>query len=587
MIPDAVLNQIQDRVDIVEVVSGYVALKRAGRSFKANCPFHHEKTPSFIVNPDKQIFHCFGCGAGGNVFSFLMKEEKKDFLEVVEMLAERVGVEIPKAKGFSPQAAEKHAELVKANELAANFYHDFLLHGKEAEAARAYLKKRGISEGTVAHFKLGYAPESWDGLCRALKGKAPEAVLEKAGLVIARKEGGFYDRFRHRVMFPILDTKGACVAFGGRVLDDSVPKYLNSPETELYSKGRNLYGLFQGKKDVREKDSVIVVEGYMDVVTCHQAGVGNAVASLGTALTPDQVRLVKRNTKNVFILYDADPAGELATLRGLELFLEEDIEVKIVRLPQGHDPDSYIKEHGRERFQAAFGDAQTLFDYKLALLKTKHDPRSVEGRVRIANEMVDLLSRVRNEILKAAWLKELARGLDLSEEALLAELRRSGAKARPAPDAQPSSRLQDELRAVEKMLIGLMLDEPQFIARGREILRADDFQHHKARHIARRLLEAEHATLAARELINFYKEDPEAVRIIALACAELESILDKDKTFEDCLQWMRRSRLSIERDSLRSQLAAAQSAGDKNRIHQLLYDFNELNKGMRKINEKA
>jgi DNA primase len=540
-----------------------------------------------MVNPDKQIFHCFGCSVGGNVFSFLMKEERKDFLEVVEMLAEKTGVEIPKAKGVSPEAAEKHAQLVKANALAADLYHQFLLREKEAEPARAYLKKRGLTDGTIAHFKLGYAPESWDTLCRALKGKASDAVLEKAGLAIRRKEGGYYDRFRKRVIFPILDAKGACVAFGARVIDDSLPKYLNSPETELYSKGRNLYGLFQAKREIRDRDAVIVVEGYMDVVMCHQAGAVNTVASLGTALTPDQARLIKRNTKNVFILYDADAAGEMATLRGLEIFLEEDIEVKIVRLPEGHDPDSYIKENGLARFQAALGGAKTLFDYKLALLKARHDARSVEGRVRIANEMVDLLSRVRNEILKAAWLKELARGLDLSEEALFAELRKSGVKAKREAGTEPAPRAAADIRSVEKILIGLMLDEPGFIAKGRKLLRAEDFQHHKARHIAGRLLGAEYAALAASELINFYKEDAEAVQIISLACAEMESVLDKEKTFEDCLQWMRRSRLSHERESLRSQLAAAQRAGDKPRLHQLLYDFNELNKGMRKINEKA
>ena len=585
MIPEAVLNQIQDRIDIVEIISATVPLKRAGRNFKAPCPFHNEKTPSFMVSPDKQIFHCFGCGAGGNVFGFLMKQERKDFREVAEMLAERAGVEIPKDKNTSSETLERNALFAKANQLAVGFYHEALLNRKEADNAREYLKKRAISQATIEQFKLGYASESWDGLYRTLTGQIPDAVLDKVGLVIARKENGYYDRFRQRIIFPILDLKGVCVAFGGRVLDDSLPKYLNSPETEIYHKGRHLYGLFQGRKAVSDKDSVIVVEGYMDVIACHQAGVENAVASLGTALTTDQARLIKRHTKNVFILYDADKAGELATLRGLEIFLEEGLEVKIVRLSKGHDPDSFIREHGSERFQEALGQAKTLFDYKLALLKDKFDHRAVEGKVKIANEMVILFSKVKNEILRSAWLKELARELTLSEEALLAEMNKTEGRTKNFKADAPV-RIDSDVSAVEKLLIGLMLDDHSFILKAKEEIDVDDFRHHKARNIAKRLLEEKATRIQAGQFINLYKDDPEAAHVISLACAEAEAILDKEKTFADCLLWMKRLRITTEREGLHAQILAAQREGDKNRINKLLYDFNELNKGMRKINEK-
>ncbi len=587
MIPDAVLNQIQDRVDIVELVSKYVPLKKAGRNFKGNCPFHHEKTPSFMVSPDKQIFHCFGCGAGGNVFSFLMKTEKQDFREAVETLADSVGIEIPKDKTLSTEQLERSALFLKANQLALDFYHDVLLKRKEAAKAKGYLEKRGILEKTIDEFKLGYALESWDELIRAVKGKVPEAVLEKVGLILSKKDGGFYDRFRHRIIFPILDAKGACLGFGGRVLDDSLPKYLNSPESEIYSKGRHLYGLFQARKAVRDTDQVIVVEGYMDLIACHQAGVQNVVASLGTALTNEQVRLIKRHTKNVFILYDADKAGEMATLRGLELFLEEGLEVKIVRLSTGHDPDAFIQQFGVEKFRQELGKAKTLFDFRLTLLKTQFDAKSLEGKVKIANEMVLLLAKVPNEILRNAWLKELARELSLSEEALLSEMKKGGSRFRNIPAAAVSApRAESVLNSAEKFLIGLLLENPDWVAGVTEEVRLEDFQNEKARQILSRIFSRESAALSAAQFINLYKDDPEGARIVATACAESDTVVDKQKTLSDCLSWMKRLKAVQERENLTAEIAVAQRLGDKNRINQLLVNFNELNKGIRRINEK-
>ena len=586
MIPDVILHQIQERVDIVEVIGSAVVLKRAGRNFKGQCPFHQEKTPSFIVSPDKQIFHCFGCGVGGNVFSFLMKQEKKDFREVVEMLAEQVGVEIPKDKNFNSQAAERMSQLTRANELAADFYHQFLLTKKEAEPARRYFRDRGIQESAIQNFKLGYAPESWDSLYKAIKTEVLENVLEKTGLVIPRKEAeGCYDRFRHRIIFPILDGKGVCVAFGGRVMNDSLPKYVNSPETEIYSKSRHLYGLFQARKAIREQDFVIVVEGYMDLIACHQAGIENTVASLGTALTTDQVKLIKRHTGNVFIVYDADNAGELATLRGLELFLEEGLEVKIVRLSEGHDPDSYIRDFGVEHFRQALAAAKTLFEYRLALLKRQFDAGSLDGKVKIANEMVGLFSKVQNEILKSAWIKELAENLRLSEESLKAEMRKGETRPRAFRD-EPATEAREELKPAEKLLIGLLVDNPDLVSQAKEEISIDDFKNHRIRSLAKRLFEGSGAVMGAAQWISAYNNEPGFATLISLASAEVETVLDKKRSFEDCLLWMKRARISTEREHLKTQITDAEREGNKNRIGQLLYDLNELNKGMKKINEK-
>jgi DNA primase len=587
MIPETTLNQIQERVDIAEIVGAHVQLRRAGRNFKACCPFHMEKTPSFHVNVDKQIFHCFGCGVGGNVFSFLMKIEKKDFREVVEQLAERTGIEIPKDRAVNAEAEMRRSELLDANRKAAEFYQTFLWKEPQAQSARNYLRSRGLSEKTVREFQLGFAPEAWETLTTALKKSLSEKLLERAGLAMPGKEGkGHYDRFRKRIIFPILDQKGACIAFGGRVIDDTQPKYLNSPETEIYVKGRHLYGLFQARTAIRTEDAVIVVEGYMDVIGCHQAGVTNAVASLGTALTNEQARLVKRHTQNVFILYDADAAGESATLRGLEIFLEEGMEVRIVRLPDGHDPDSYILKHGIAAFKKAMSEAKSLFDYKLALLKQKYPAKTVEGRVKIANEMVSLFSKVRNEMLVSAWMQELAKELGISESAVRAEIEKAkgGSRAQSAPKLVPglvktpetATPLARQARMAGINLLGLLIEEPEFIARARQELVLSDFEGEIVARIAERLF-SQDISMSVSEWMNAFQGDADASTMIAQAMAEAEKSSDKNKAYSDCVKRLKEFKIKAQKSALISQMSSAP---------ELVRDFNELNKGMKKTHEK-
>lgn len=601
MIPESILSQIQERIDIVETIAAYVPLKRAGRSFKANCPFHNEKSPSFIVNADKQIFHCFGCGAGGNVFSFIMKIERRDFREVVEELADRVGVELPEDQK-RPVESEAERGLVRANAAAAEFYHKTLMTDPISEKARVYLDRRGIKKEALESFKIGYAPEAWEAFYRHAKAAGlGESILEKAGLVLKGKNGNYYDRFRSRVIFPILDGKGRVVALGGRVLDDTVPKYLNSPETEIYQKSRQLYGLFQARPAIRTADAVVVVEGYLDLIACHDAGVQHSVATLGTALTPDQVRLLKRHTKNAYILYDADRAGEAATLRGLELFIEEGMDVRIVRLPEGHDPDSYVHKYGAESFRAQLTASRSLFEYKLAMLRAKHDPAALEGKVRIAQEMVELFAKARNEILKAAWLKELSQELKLSEAALRTELERAvtarparateraAEPATPAAGADGVAETHKGLpRYAERILLSLMLEKDLFVNESRRQLMLTDFYHPTVRKLVQILWEADERGVHenARQLVTRLKDDPESVKLLSLSTAESEMIIDKERSFSDCVKKLKSLRLDGEHLGLRQELAAAQKEGDQNRVSRILYDMNELNKRMKEIHEK-
>src|SRR3989338_780926 len=332
-IPDEIVQQVIDRSDIVEVVSSYVPLKKAGRSFKALSPFNHEKTPSFFVSPDKQIFHCFSSGTGGNVVSFVMKMEHMEFPEAIRFLAERAGIHIPDEKNEAPEKINLRQKIFEINTLARDYFYEILLTDKSAEVneARQYLKDRGITLDTVKHFFVGYALDQWDGLIKYLRKKdIPLGLMEKAGLIIAReKDQGYYDRFRGRIIFPIADLQGKCRAFGARVLpkknsegEKETAKYINSPETLLYTKGQHLYGFDMARENIAANDEVVIVEGYTDCVIPFQNGISNIVASLGTALTVEQIRLLRRYTRNVTMLFDADVAGQLAMLRSLDILIE-------------------------------------------------------------------------------------------------------------------------------------------------------------------------------------------------------------------------------------------------------------------------
>ena len=399
LIPNEVINQVIERSDIVEIIGDYTALKKAGRNFKALCPFHHEKTPSFVVNPDKQIFHCFGCGVGGNAVGFLMRQEGLEFPEAVRLLANKAGIVIPDDEAaVSNPSRQLREEIYKINALAAAFFHDILLTSREADvnAAREYLKARGVSLETVKKFQLGFAPNEWDALLKYLRSRSiGEELIAKAGLIIAREgKSGHYDRFRNRVIFPIHDIQNRPVAFGARAMADSDgAKYINSPETPVYTKGQHMFGLSLTKAAVGRMDRMIVVEGYMDMIMPFIHGVENIAASLGTALTTDQIRLIRRYTPNVVMLFDTDPAGQSAIVRSLDLLIDEGMNVRVATLAQDEDPDSFIRQEGLEAFNVRLENATSLLDFKFNWLASQFDPATVEGKSRVARELLETIKR--------------------------------------------------------------------------------------------------------------------------------------------------------------------------------------------------
>jgi len=384
-IPEEYINDLRHRADIVTIISEFVSLKKQGRNYMGMCPFHSEKTPSFVVSPEKQIYHCFGCGKGGNVFSFLMEKNAMTFPEAIEFLAKRLGVVLPQSS-ISPEKAKQDSlkkRYYHINEITAKFYQQRLLDQTGRDAMQ-YLQRRGLHSTTLEKFLLGYAPTDWSKLINYLSNQGiAEQELLTLGLAVKTQKGTLIDRFRNRIIYPIMDEAGRIIGFGGRVLDDSQPKYLNSPDTPLFSKGKHLYGLNLAKGSIREQDRAIIMEGYMDVITSWQNGFTNVVGTLGTALTPDQVRLLMRYSYNMFICFDADSAGQKAALRGLDILQELGCNVSVVSIPGSKDPDDFIRKEGRARFTEIVERAHNLLEYKLIKLMEQHNTQSVSGRIKV------------------------------------------------------------------------------------------------------------------------------------------------------------------------------------------------------------
>ena len=399
-IPEDKINEVRQRASIVEVVSDLVSLKKSGKNYLGLCPFHSERTPSFTVNEEKGIFHCFGCGAGGNVFNFLMRTGQMTFPEAVRSVAKRYQVPLPTRELSEEEKRRRSlkAKLYEVNETAAEFFHRTLTSRKEGEEGRRYLAQRSISEETIREHRLGFAPASWDSLVLHLQKKGdPLNLAETVGLILPRKEGavaagrpGYFDRFRRRVMFPIISEGGRILGFGGRIVEEGKaegdippPKYMNSPESPIYSKGQTLYGLNSAKGTIREKGNALIVEGYMDLLSLFQAGFRNVVASLGTALTPSQLSLLGRYAQEAILIFDGDESGQKATQRSLELFLQEGISARIVSLPGGYDPDSFIRKERIDSFEKLLAEAPPLVEFLFDQALRRHRPDSVEGKVRI------------------------------------------------------------------------------------------------------------------------------------------------------------------------------------------------------------
>jgi len=577
-IPENILDDILSRVDIVEIIAGYLPLKRSGRNFKTCCPFHHEKTPSFMVSPDRQIYHCFGCGESGNAFKFLMRYERLDFPEAVEALARKTGVILPQDERHQSKTSGLSAQVYRINELAAGFYAGNL-NSPQGMKPKDYLLKRGIKEETIHGLKLGLALDRWDSLINNLRPKSISLdLLEKAGLVINKEGGGYYDRFRNRIIFPIFDIKDRVLGFGARVLDNSLPKYLNSPETPVYTKGRHLYGFNLAKESIRENDFVAIVEGYLDFIIPYQEGLKNIVASLGTALTVEQVRFLKRYTHNVVMVYDADSAGELATLRSLDIFIEEEMNVKIVSLPKGLDPDSFVRKYGGAAFRDKIINAQNILDYKLGILKSRYNLKEIEGVAKVSALMLETIAKFKNAVLKSEYLRKLAQELNIREEALLQDLHKVKTEGPNSVAHMTIHRRVNSVNPTEKLLMSLMLEESSLINRIRDTLDVKDFQDERISRIVSIMFDLvdQGKAVEPQILMNHLGDDISELVCESVFLPPAASESHKERVVDNCIQRMKSDRMKLERERLHEQIKAAQALGDNETLKRLTEEFHCL-----------
>jgi DNA primase len=476
-IPDEKIDEIRNAADIVDVIGATVRLKKRGRSYVGLCPFHQEKTPSFTVSSDKQMFHCFGCSKGGNVFTFIMERDKMSFIEAVRFLADRAGIRLPAEGGEHREGDTEQEQLLEICRAAGLHFQDNLLNHVEGQLALEYLRHRGFSDQTIRKFGLGYALNSWDDLLQFAKREQLDSTLvERAGLLVRREDGsGVYDRFRGRAIFPILSASGRTIAFGARKLreDDPLGKYINSPETPVYNKSRVLYGLFQAKEAIREKEFVVMVEGYADLITVVQAGIENIVASSGTALTEEQIQLISRYARKVTLVYDADSAGSKATLRGGDLIIERDLDVRVAELPAGEDPDSFVRKNGGKAFLTLLDAAESFVDFRARQLQAGESFATPEGKTQAIRSLMETIARYPDELKRTFYLKRIAQGYDVYESVLQREIEKilgrqasqqrfirkqdAGPSTRPAVQVVPPAR-QTAIPPVERELLRLVLE---------------------------------------------------------------------------------------------------------------------------------
>ena len=575
------LDEIRHRSNIVEVVSEYVTLKKAGRSYLGLCPFHREKTPSFSVNPDRQIFYCFGCGEGGDIFSFLMKINNIAFPEALKMLAGKLGIALPQLTRQGEKGASRKEQLIKVNTFAAEYFSMCLTGGIGANA-RDYLKKRGIGSETIKEFRLGLAPDGWRNLKAALeKKRVPLKLAEEAGLLVAKKKGDdentpaadYYDRFRARLMFPVENLSGQVIAFGGRVMGSGEPKYLNSPESLLYVKGRNLYGLSRCREDIRRQGHVIIVEGYFDALSLWAAGIRNVVATLGTALTKDHLDLLRRYTDQVVLVFDPDEAGRHAVGRSLKLFLAEKISAKIVILPENCDPDDYVRKFGREAMLAQVLGSQSLIDFYID--NNVVSGKGPEKKMASLREALLFLTGIEDVLQRNLFMKRVSERLGIEEQLLKAEVNKIS-PARKRPESAGKNEKKREIDPIELSLIQMLLQNPAMVrqAAGKQI-----FSYFLSSELQKvgEIIEKEGDAVVPSELIASLEDGELKKRLWQFMASESPF---EDASFERLftdtvrkiqVKWYRQRHQALKRELLR-----AQEMGDQDACRSILLEKEKL-----------
>jgi len=581
-IPEEKLSEIRNTANITDIISERVVLKKAGKDHVGLCPFHSEKTPSFTVSSVKQIFHCFGCGAGGDVFSFLMKHEGITFFEAVQSLARRYGIDLPERNMSASQkkAVSQRQQLFDLNKQVMSYFNDQLAGRASGQKCRNYLEKRGFSQEIITQFSLGFAPDGWDNLVRFFrKLNVSKTLAEKSGLIVSRENSGFYDRFRNRVMFPISDVTNQIVGFGGRVFDDSKPKYLNSPETPIYNKSRSLYGAHAAKNKARETGRVYIVEGYFDLLALHQHGVTNTVATLGTSLTADHVSALRRGfAQKAFLVFDSDEAGLKAARRSISLFMNAAMDAAVIVLPKGYDPDSFIFEFGRDAFEKASENAIGMVEF-LIESSIKSNGLSMEGKVRVISDLQQPLLEIKDSVARSIYVKYLSERLSVNENAIIEKIA-SGEKKfnQPPPNnwlthhdkqfpSENAPLIESEMIKVEKQIVSMMLTSPEILPEIKKRRVLDYFSDKRLIEIADIVLQ--HPIYGDEDLSGLMNrfESLEHKNIIASLAIE-----DGCRDLNICEQLLSQFINGIERrqNTLVSQIKSAQEHNDEELLFELL-----------------
>ncbi len=587
LIPEDILERIRDATDIVDIVGEHVQLIKKGRNLFGLCPFHNENSPSFSVSPERQIYHCFGCGAGGNVFKFIQEIDRVSFVEAVTFLAQRASISLPQQSAHTRAHSEASDEIYRANDLANKYYHHMLLNDSVGQSALAYLRDRRLSDETIELFELGYAPAEWDGLLKVAgrRGFTPQA-LERAGLALQRQSGnGYYDRFRDRATFAINNLSNRTIGFGARALQpDHEPKYLNSPETAIYHKGQVLYGLSHTRDAIRRNDTVIVVEGYMDLLSLVQAGIENVVATSGTALTEDHCRALARYAHRIVLLFDGDAAGSNAAMRGVEIALGSGIDARIVSLPSEHDPDTFVQTKGTDALLALTEKGQSALDFYLDQVGKQHDLNSVQGKSQAIETLKPLLARLRNAVRRDLMMREVAQRLSVDEVALRQEMhqivqRQQRTNRSPSAVSPMTKDHITEPPRREREFIGLLLHYPQYIRAAADELDIESLESTACRTLLQALYDhfPNVDSIDLSLLIDYVQE--EFLGRLVSECAMFGFSEEQvNEQWKQSLSFFQRNALQRRIMTTRQALSQAEQSGNDDEVLRLSGELVELNR---------
>lgn len=583
---EELIEEIRSSNDIVDVISKYITLKRSGRNFFGLCPFHKEKSPSFAVSPDKQIFHCFGCGAGGNVIHFISKIEGLDFKDTLELLANRVNIELPTLDNLEDdKTARLKSKVYEINKIAAEFYHENL-YKPASKTAQEYIKKRKLDNRTLKAFLIGYAG-NFNELYLLLKQKGyTEEEMLASSLVKRTENGGYMDSFRKRLMFPIQDVRERVIAFGGRVLDDSKPKYINSPENIVYSKGRNLFGLNVAKKYDTKK--IVIVEGYMDAISLYQRGITNVVASLGTAMTEAQGRLLRRYSEQVILGYDADGAGQAAILRGMEILQNLGCDIRVLQIEGAKDPDEYVLKYGPERFQKCVDNAISLVEFKVKVLLKELNIENTNDKIKFLNEIAKILAKVTNQMEREIYVDKIAKEYKISKEAIYAEVNKlmykdnQGSKklekkvVTMVPKEEKENSVSEAVLKRENLVIYLLINEySKCYEKIKNLITLDYIQDDTNKQILKKMYEEfEKGNSNTSQLLDWFQDEKVISHITEIMAGDFE-ITDVNKAIDDLISIYEKEKLISRRNEILKKLESVSEAGSEE-VKELEKELNDI-----------